>query len=117
MVFASWDGRSILFCLLVVNSFAISSKLVNTLLDLSVMQSNGGDSVFLKTRLCILFGVMSYVCLYFDMAFLILSFVYVVVIFLASLLAFLAIVVRVCIHSSGEVLVGGGAGIFVCLWL
>ena len=74
------------------------------LLDSSVMQSSGGDSVFLKTRLCILFDVISYVCLYFDIAFLMLSFVNDVVIFLASLLAFLAIVARLCIHSSEECL-------------
>ena len=65
-------------------SFAMSSRLVYLLLDLSVMQSSDGDSVFLKTRLCILFGVMSYVCLYFDIAFLMLSFINVEVIFFAS---------------------------------
>ena len=68
-------------------------------------------------HLCILFGVMSFVCLYFDMAFLMLSFVYVVVIFLASLLTFLAIEARLCIHSSGWVFGVGGGGIVVCLWL
>ena len=73
--------------------------------------------MFLKTRLCILFGVMSYVCLYFDMAFVMLSFVNIVVIFLASLLAFLAMLPRLCIHSSGGVFGGGGGGIIVCLWL
>ena len=85
LVFASWNRRSIIFCLLLYISFAMSSGLVNMLLDLSVMQSSGGDSEFLKTRLCILFGVMSYVCLHFDMAFLMLSFIKVVVTFLASL--------------------------------
>ena len=95
----------------------MSSGLVNMLLDSSVMQSSGGDSVFLKTRLCILFGVMSYVCLYFDMAFVMLSFVNIVVIFLASLLAFLAMLARLCIQSFGGVFGGGGVRNFVCLWL
>ena len=95
----------------------MSSGLVNMLLDSSVMQPSGGDSVFLKTRLCILFGVMSYVCLYFDMAFVMLSFVNIVVIFLASLLAFLAMLARLCIHSSRGVFGGGGGGIIVCLWV
>ena len=98
-------------------SFAMSSGLVNMLLDSSVMQSSGGDSVVLKTRMCILFGVMSYVCLYFDMAFVMLSFVNAIVIFLASLLAFLAMLARLCIHSSGGVFGGDGGGIIVCLWL
>ena len=39
-------------------SFAMSSGWVSMLLDSSVMQSSGGDLVFLKTRLCILFGVI-----------------------------------------------------------
>ena len=51
--------------------------------------------------------MMSYVCLYFYMDFLMLSFVNVVVIFLASLLAFLAIVAKLCIHSSRGVFEGG----------
>ena len=54
---------------------------------------------------------------YFDMVFVMLSFVNVVGIFLASLLAFLAMLARLCIHSSGGVFGGGGGGIIVCLWL
>ena len=46
-------------------SFAMSTGLVNMLLDSSVMQSSSGDSVFLETRLCILFGVMSYILIWF----------------------------------------------------
>ena len=50
----------------------------------------------------------------FDMAFLMLSLVNDVVIFLASLLAFLAIVARLCIHSSGVVF---GGGVVVLLYV
>ena len=51
LVFASWNRRSIIFVCWLDISFAMSLGLVNMLLDLSVMQSSGGDSVFLKTRL------------------------------------------------------------------
>ena len=50
------------------------------------------------------------------MAFVMLSFVNIVVIFLASLLAFLAMLARLCIHSSGGIFGRGGGGIIVCLW-
>ena len=68
-------------------SFAMSSGLVRMLLFLSVMQSSGGVSKFLKTFLFIFFGLISYNCLYLEMDFLIHSFVYLVVIFLAFVFA------------------------------
>ena len=71
-------------------SFAISFGLVKMLLFLSVMQSSGGVSKFLKTFLFIFLGLISYSCLYLEMAFLIHSFVYLVVIFLACVFAILA---------------------------
>ena len=42
--------------------------------------------------------------------------VYFVVIFLASLFAFFAMVVMVLIHSIRGVVVIGGCGMFVCWW-
>ena len=50
-------------------SFAMSSGLVRMLLFQLVMQSSGGVSRFLKTFLFIFFGLISYSCLYFEMAF------------------------------------------------
>ena len=70
-------------------SFAMSSGLVRMLLLQSVIQSSGKVSRFLKTFLFIFFGLISYSCLYLEMAFLIHSFVYLVVIFLVYLLLWL----------------------------
>ena len=64
-------------------SFAMSSGLVRILLLRSIIQSRGGISRFLKTFLFIFLGPISYSCLYLEMAFLIQSLVYLVVIFLA----------------------------------
>ena len=74
----------------ICTSFAMSSGLVRMLLFLSVMQSSGGVSKFLKTFLFIFFGLISYSCLYLEMTFLIHSFVYLVVIFLTFVFAILA---------------------------
>ena len=49
-------------------------------LNLSRRQSNGGVSVFLKTFLFMVFGLLSYSCWYLDIAFLICLVVYSVVI-------------------------------------
>ena len=80
-------------------SFAISSGLVRMLLFRSVMQSNGGVSRFLNTFLFIFLGLVSYNCLYLNMAFLIHSLMYLVVIFLACMFAVLANVANSFIHS------------------
>ena len=80
-------------------SLAMSTGLVSILLCLSVMQSNGGVSWFLKTLLLIFFGLFSYNCLYLDMAFLTHSWVYFVVILRACIFAVLAILANVLIHS------------------
>ena len=61
-------GRLLMDCCICI-SFAMSSRLVRMLLFRSVMQSSGGVSKFLKTFLFIYFGLVSYSCLYFDMAF------------------------------------------------
>ena len=68
----------------------MSFGLVKMLLFLSVMHSSGGVSRFLITFLFIFFGLISYSCLYLEMAFLIHSFVYLVVIFLAYIFVVLA---------------------------
>ena len=80
-------------------SVAISSRLVRMLLFRSVMQSNDGVSRFLNTFLFILLGLVSYNFLYLNMAFLIHSLVYLVVIFLACMFAVLANVANSFIHS------------------
>ena len=82
-------------------SFAMSSGFVSILFCLSVMESRGEVSVFLKTFLFIFLGFFSYIWRYFDTAFIIQSLVYFVVIFLASLFAVFAIVAMVLIHSFG----------------
>ena len=69
-------------------SFAISSRPVKMLLLQSIMQLNGGISKFLNTFLFIFLGLISYNCLYLDMAFLMHSLVYLVVIFLLVYLPF-----------------------------
>ena len=83
---------------------------MSMLLCLSVMQSSGGVSWFLKTLLLIFFGFLSYSCLYLDMAFLMQSCVYFVVILWACMLAFLAVVAKASIHSwwLGSCIEGGG---------
>ena len=80
-------------------SFAMSSGLVRMLLLRSVIQLSGGVSRFLKTFLFIFFGLISYSCLYLEMDFLIHSFVYLVVIFLACVFAALASVASSFIQS------------------
>ena len=94
-------------------SFAISSGLVRMLLFLSIMQLSGGVSKFLKTFLFIFFGLLSYSCLYLEMAFLIHSFVYLVVIFLAFVFSVLANVASSFIHSFFNRSSFGGGGIFI----
>ena len=84
-------------------SLAISSGLVSMLLFLSLMQSNGVVSWFLKTLLFIFLGFFSYNCLYFAMVFLTHSWVYLVVIFRACLFAVLASSANVLIHSCGSI--------------
>ena len=48
----------------------MSSGFVNVLLFRSVMHSKGGNSRFLKTFLFIFLGLISYSCLYLEIAFL-----------------------------------------------
>jgi hypothetical protein len=81
-----------------------------------MMESKGEVSVFLKTFRFIFWGFFSYICLYLDTAFRMQSLVYFVVIFLASLFAFFAMVAMVLIHSVGGAVVIGGCGIIVCWW-
>ena len=95
----------------------ISSGLVRMLLFRSVMQSNGGVSRFLNTFLFILLGLVSYNCLYLNMAFLIHSLVYLVVIFLACMFAVLANVANSFIHSFLCKSSFGGGGMLIWLWL
>ena len=77
----------------------MSSGLVSMLLFLSNIQSNGGVSWFLKTLLFILFGLLSYICLYFSIVFFIQLWVYFVVILRACVFAILAISTSDFIHS------------------
>ena len=81
-----------------------------------MMESKGEVSVFLKTFRFIFLGLFSYICLYLDTAFRMQSLVYFVVIFLASLFAFFAMVAMVLIHSVGNAVVVVGCGIIVCWW-
>ena len=80
-------------------SLAMFSGLVRMLLFLSMIQSSGGVSWFLKIFLFIFFGLVSYSCLYFDMAFLMLSKVCFVVILRTWVLAGLARLANVLIMS------------------
>ena len=98
-------------------SFAMSSGLVRMLLFRSVMQSNGGVSTFLRTFLFIFFGLISYICLYLEMAFLMHSFVCSVVIFLACLFAVLASVASSFIQSFFSRSLFGGGGMLMWVWL
>ena len=79
-------------------SLAMFSGLVSILIFLSMMHSSGGTSWFLKTFL-FFFGFFSYSCLYFDLVFLIQSWVYFVVILRACMFAALASSAKVLIHS------------------
>ena len=90
------------------------SGLVSILFCLSMMQSRGEVSVFLKTFRFIFLGFFSYICRYFDTAFIMQALVYFVVIDLASLFAFFAMVAMASIHSVGGAIVIGGCGILVC---
>ena len=92
-------------------SCAISSGLLSILFCLSVMESRGEVSECLKVFLFYFLECFSYNWRYFDTAFRIESLVYLVVIFLASLLAVFAIAAIMSIHSFGEVVVVGGCGI------
>ena len=64
------------------------------------MQPSGWILLFLKTFWWIFFGLLSYSCRYFEMAFLMHSLLYVVVILRASLFAVRAMVATLVIHSS-----------------
>ena len=77
---------------------------------LSMMESRGEVSVFLKTFRFIFLGLFSYIWRYFDTAFRIQSLVYFVVIFLASLFAVFAMTAMTLIHSAKEGVVSGGCG-------
>ena len=81
------------------------------------MQSSGGVSKFLNTFMLTIFGLFSHSCLYLDIAFLIHSFVYLVVIFWASLLVVLARITKFLIHSFLCTSSFGGGGILMCVWL
>ena len=81
------------------------------------MQSNGGVSRFLNTFLFIYSGLISYNCLYLDMAFLIHSLVYLMVIFLACMFAVLANVANSFIHSFFCKSSFGGRGMLIWVWL
>ena len=94
-------------------SFAMSSKLVRMLLFWSVMQSNDSVSRFLNTLFFIFLRLISYSCLYLDMAFLIHSLVYLVVIFFACIFAILANVASSFIHSFLSKSLFGGEGILM----
>ena len=81
------------------------------------MQSNGGVSRFLNTFLFIFLGLISYNFLYLDMAFLIHSLVYLVVIFLACRFAILANVANSFIHSFFCKSSFDGGGRLIWVWL
>ena len=98
-------------------SVAMSYGLVKMLLFWSIIQSNGGVSRFLNTFLFIFLELISYSCLYLDMAFLIHSFVYLVVIFLACVSPILVNVASSFIHSSLSKSSSGGEGILMWAWL
>ena len=91
-------------------SLAMFSGLVGMLLFLSMIQSSGGVSWFLKIFLFIFFGLVSYSCLYFDMAFLMLSKVCFVVILRTWVLAGLARLANVLIMSCWLISWSGGGG-------
>ena len=78
------------------------------------MQSSGWVLLFLMTFWWIFFGLLSYSCLYFEMAFLMHSLLYLVVIFWASLFAVRTMVAMLVIHWSISVSSLGGWEIDVC---
>ena len=84
---------------------------------LSIIESRGEVSEFLKTFRFTFLGLFSYSCRYFDTALWMQSLVYFVVIFLASLLAIFAILAMSSIHSFGIESVAGGCGICTYWWL
>ena len=94
----------------------MSPRLVRTLLLRSVIQSNGGDSKFLKTLWLIFLGLLSYSCLYLDIAFFTHSLVNLVVIFLASSFAILAILARFSIQVLYRLVSFGGGGMLIYVW-
>ena len=61
-------GQLLMHCCIYI-LFTMSSGLVRMLLFWSIIQSNGGSSRFLNTFLFIFLGLISYNCLYLDMAF------------------------------------------------
>ena len=91
----------------------MSSGLVRMLLLRSMIQSSGRVSRFLKTFLFIFLGLISYSCLYLEIAFLIHYLVYLVVIFLACVFAVLANVASSFIQSFFSKSSSGGGGILV----
>ena len=92
----------------------MSSGLVSILFCLSMIESRGEVSVFLKTFRFIFLGLLSYIWRYFDTAFRIQFLVYFVVIFLASLFAVFAMAAILPIHSTGVATEMGGCGMRVC---
>ena len=84
-------------------SLAISSGFVMMSPLWFRMQSSGWVVLFLKTFWWIFLGLLSYSCLYFEMAFLMHSLLYLVVILRASLFAVRAMVAILVIHSSTSV--------------
>ena len=88
----------------------MSSGFVRMLLYLSMRQSSGGVSLFLKIFLFIFLGLLSYSCWYFDIVFFICFSEYSVVIFRASFLAFFAFWLSfLSMYCVGE----GGLGVLV----
>jgi hypothetical protein len=95
----------------------MSSRLVSIFPYMSLRQSNVMFSVFLNMTLCILLGCRFRVFLYFEISFLQLSVVCLVIISLAFFLAFFPISASVLIHSLVSVVSFGELGICVCGWL
>jgi hypothetical protein len=94
----------------------MSSGLVRMLSCLSLMLSNVVFSVFLKITLCILLGCRLRVFLYFEIAFLQLIEVCLVIISRAFFLVVFPMVPSSFIHPLTINGLFGGFGIFVCWW-
>ena len=90
----------------------MSFGIVRMLLLRLVIQSSGGVKIFENFSIYF-FGLISYSCLYLEMAFLIHSLVYLVVIFLACVFAALANVASSFIQSFFSKSSSGGGGILV----